>query len=145
LLIHQKKKTILNTLKALKDNKSTLGDIIQTKISTKYGHKKGKKEHKDEFTNIKVYHIYKNDETLKNIFSEEYFHFFKKVFYKNNRKIKIKLNENENNYRVVNISEKVAMFYDLLGKDDDEKYKAQLIMHAYKYFMPNSKFIVNYD
>lgn len=140
-------KAIVNYLQSIKEKKIKLKNIvINTKISSKYGHKKGKKgkkENEDENINAKIFQYFEEDETLKNIFSEEYFHFFKNVFYKNKREIKIKISENK--YEVIKISKKVKMFFDLLEeKDNDIKYKQLLINCASKYFMPDSKFKVNY-
>ena len=140
-------KTIANYLQSIKEKQLNLRDIvIHTKISSKYGHKKGKKgkkENENENTNKKIFQYFEEDETLKNIFSEEYFHFFKNVFYKNKREIKIKITENK--YETIKLSKKVEMFFDLLEeKDNDIKYKQQVVNCASKYFMPDSKFKLNY-
>ena len=127
-------KSINSTLKDLKNK--NLGDIIITRNSSKYGPKYKKKE--DE--NSQLYDQIKEDEILKKIFSEEYFHFFKNVFYKSKREIKIKLKENE--YKIINLPKKVKMFNDLLEKDADEKYQKKLKEYAFRYFIPNSIFIV---
>ena len=127
-------KSINSTLKDLKNK--NLGDIIITRNSSKYGPKYKKEE--DE--NSQLYDQVKEDEILKKIFSEEYFHFFKNVFYKSKREIKIKIKENE--YKIINLPKKVKMFNDLLEKDADEKYQKKLKEYAFRYFIPNSIFIV---
>ena len=131
-------KSIKNTIESLKDKK--LKDIIITKNSCKYLKKNEKKE---ENINDKIYQEFKDDEILKNLFSENYFHFFKNIFYKKNREIKIKINNKE--YKTIILSKKIPLFYDLLEKNDnkDELYQDKLKINAFKYFTSNSIFIVH--
>lgn len=118
-------KNINKSLESLKDK--NLGDFIQTQIDG----------------NINIFQQFENDEILESVFSEKYFHFFKNVFYRSNRRVKIKLNNNQN--FSINLPDKVLMFNDLLEKDKEKKYNEQLKKNAIKFFIPNSIFIVNYN
>ena len=131
-------RSINNTIESLKYKK--LKDIIVSKNSNKY---LKKKENTEDNINDKIYQEFKDDEILKNIFSEDYYHFFKNIFYKRNREIKIKINNNE--YKTINLSKKVTLFFDLLEKNNskDRLYQDKLKINAFKYFMPNSIFIVH--
>lgn len=131
-------KNINKSLESLKNK--NLGDFIQNEITSKYKSKNGNKDKKNE--NINIFQQFEKDEILKNIFSENYFHFFKNVFYESKRRVKIKLNDSQS--ISINFPDKVLMFNDLLEKDKDEKYKEQLKKNALKYFIPNSIFFVNY-
>ena len=92
----------------------TIGDIISTEISDKYK-KEGKKHNKN------IYEETKDNKILDKIFSENYLLFFKKIYFKSNRKINLReygLNKN------IILSEKVKMYKDLL---ENKKYAKEYV------------------
>ena len=129
-------------------NDKNLGDIIKDKVSTKYGKKSKNNKNKvitkdDEiakFQNKILFEELEKNEDLKKIFSESYFHFFKNIFFKSEREIKVKINESKT--ILINFPEKIKLFNDLL-KTDDIKYQKIMRYCAYKYFMPGSIFMIN--
>lgn len=127
-------KSINTVLKSL-ENKN-LGDIINGKVSKKYG-KKGEslEEH-----NIDLFKQLQVNEFMTKIFSEKYFHFFKNIFYKSERRIEVEINKNET--ILIEFPENIKLFNDLL-KNEDKKYQKVMKYNALKYFMPGSIFITN--
>ena len=127
-------KSINTVLKSL-ENKN-LGDIVNGKVSKKYG-KKG--ENLEEH-NIDLFKQLQVNEFMTKIFSEKYFHFFKNIFYKSERKIEVEINKNE--IMLIEFPENIKLFKDLI-KNEDKKYQNVMKYNALKYFMPGSIFITN--
>ena len=129
-------------------NDKNLGDIIKGKVSTKYGKKNKnnkdkvitKDDENDKSPNIILFKELEKNEDMKKIFSESYFHFFKNIFFKSEREIKVKINQSKN--ILIKFPEKIKLFNDLL-KTDDIKYQKIMRYCAYKYFMPGSIFMIN--
>ena len=104
-----KKKINKANVESLKNK--TLGDIISNKISRKYKYKR-KDFNKQLCDEIKL-----SDSVLKNILSDNYLLFFKKIYYKSINKIS--LEEYGLNKEII-LPKKVKMYKDLL-KDNEAK------------------------
>ena len=89
----------------------TIGDIISNKISRKY------KYEREDFNKQLCDEIKLNDSVLRNILSENYLLFFKKIYYKSINKIS--LGEYGLNKEII-LPKKVKMYKDLL-KDNEAK------------------------
>ena len=130
-----KKDVHKNKLKEIKQK--TLGDIISSDISSKY--LKNDKSYKK----LIAKDLSKN-ELLKNILSQNYLTFFRKVYYKSNKRINLKLFGSED--KEINLSDNVEMFKDFLKKKDfDSSHILKLKLCVAKYFYPKLIFLVNYN
>ena len=124
-----------NKLKEIKQK--TLEDIISSEISSKY--LKNNKRHNE----LIIKDLSKN-ELLKNILSQNYLTFFRKVYYKSNKRINLKQFGSED--KEINLSDNVEMFKDFLKKKDfDSSHILQLNKCVAKYFYPKLIFLVNYN
>ena len=130
-----KKDVHKNKLKEIKQK--TLEDIISSEISSKY--LKNDKRHNE----LIIKDLSKN-ELLKNILSQNYLTFFRKVYYKSNKRINLKQFGSED--KEINLSDNVEMFKDFLKKKDfDSSHILQLNKCVAKYFYPKLIFLVNYN
>ena len=133
LNLDYKFKKIINKDFVQKLKMKNLGEIISEKISPKY-------KTYDENSNKVLYEQLREKEVLKNIFSENYINFLRKIYYKSKRNINLKeygLNKE------INISNEVKMFDDLLKKYAlDEEYKKKLNECVINNFLPDIKFVL---
>lgn len=113
----------------------SIAEIICNKISVKY-------RKQDEYANIKVYEIIKENEVLNRILSENYLKLFKKIYFKSNNTINLKeygLDEN------IVLSKQVKMFKDLLkdneALDINKEYIKNIKECAVQNFIPDSIFL----
>jgi hypothetical protein len=104
-----KKKIKKENVKSLKNK--TIGDIISNKISRKY------KYEREDFNKQLCDEIKLNDSVLRDILSENYLLFFKKIYYKSINKISF--GEYGLNKEII-LPKKVKMYKDLL-KDNEDK------------------------
>ena len=129
-----KKDVHKNNLNELKEK--TIGEIISSEISTKY-------KHIDKNHNKKIVDDLSKNEVLKNILSQNYFSFFKEVYYKSNNRISLRrfgLDEE------IILSDKVKMYKDFLkNKDFDFLHIKEINRCVAKYFYPELIFLVNYN
>lgn len=92
--------------------------------------------------NSVVYEQMKEKNVIKNILSENYVSFFKKIYYKSNPHISLK--EYGLNINII-LSKKVKMYTDLLEKNGILNYNNELKKNMndclIKYFMPNCMFL----
>ena len=124
-----------NKLKEIKQK--TLGDIISSEISSKY--LKNDKSH-----NKSIVKDLSKNELLKSILSQNYLTFFRKVYYKSNKRINLKQFGSED--KEINLSDNVEMFKDFLKKKDfDSSHILKLNKCVAKYFYPKLIFLVNYN
>ena len=126
------KKDFVESLKG-----KTLGEIVCNKISVKY-------KHKDVNSNDIIYNEIKENEILKNILSENYVSFFKKIYYKSNKKINLKEYGLKKN---IILSNKVKMFKDLLKKNgilnSNNEFKKNINDCLVQNFLTNSIFLLH--
>ena len=122
-----------NFVESLK--RKTLAEIVCNKISVKY-------KHKDVNSNSIIYNEIKENKILKNILSENYVSFFKKIYYKSNEHINLEeygLNKN------ITLSNNVKMFKDLLKKNgilnSNNEFKRHINDCVIQNFMPNTIFL----
>ena len=97
------KKEFVNSLKA-----KTIGDIIRTQISIKYK--------KDLNYNNNIYVKTKGNKVLNKIYSENYLLFFRKIYFKSDKKINLReygLNKE------IKLSDKAKLYKDLIKNSDD--------------------------
>lgn len=118
------KLSIKNNLFEQIKNKN-IGNILSEKISSKF--KKYGEDH-----NKKLFEKFNQNIILNKIYSENYIHFFKNVYFKNNREI----NLTEYGIKdIIYLSKKVKLFQDLLDKfNEDKDYKEDLKKCAIKNF-----------
>lgn len=135
-LDYQMKKEIKKkSLESLKNK--TIGDIISSKISTKYKNKV------ENYNEIIFKEIKNKSEVLKNIFSQNYLTFFKSVYYKSNNRINLKSFGLD---KEIILSNKVEMYKDFLkNKDFDSLHIRKLNSCMAKNFYPELIFMVNYN
>ena len=130
-----KKDVHKNKLKEIKQK--TLGDIISSDISSKY-------LKNDKSYNKLIAKDLSKNELLKNILSQNYLSFFRKVYYKSNKRINLKQFGSED--KEINLSDNVEMFKDFLKKKDfDSSHILKLKLCVAKYFYPKLIFLVNYN
>ena len=116
-LSHKYKKNIKNDFFS-ESKKTTLGEIICNKISSKY------KNH-DENENKRIYDKVKDNEVLKKIFNMDYVTFFKRYYMESKKCINLRAYGLENE---IVLSEKCKMYNDLIKRiknsniDDNENY-----------------------
>ena len=122
-----------NFVESLK--RKTLAEIVCNKISVKY-------KNKDVNSNKLIYDEIKENEILKNILSENYVSFFKKIYYKSNKHINLEeygLNKN------IILSNNVKMFKDLLKNNEilnsNNEFKKRINDCLVQNFLPNSIFL----
>lgn len=135
-LDYQMKKEInKKSLESLKNK--TIGEIISSKISTKYRNKV------ENYNEIIFKEIKNKSEVLKNIFSQNYLTFFKSVYYKSNNRINLKSFGLD---KEIILSNKVEMYKDFLkNKDFDSLHIRKLNSCMAKNFYPELIFMVNYN
>ena len=130
-----KKDVHKNKLKEIKQK--TLGDIISSDISSKY-------LKNDKSYNKLIAKDLSKNELLKNILSQNYLSFFRKVYYKSNKRINLKQFGSED--KEIILSDNVEMFKDFLKKRDfDSSHILKLNICVAKYFYPKLIFLVNYN
>ena len=95
------KKEFVKSLKT-----KTIGDIICTQISNKYK--------KDHYYNRYIYEQTKWNKVLNKIYSQNYLLFFRKIYFKSERKINLK--EFGLNKEII-LSHKAKMYKDLVGEE----------------------------
>ena len=124
-------KNFVNSLKV-----KNIGDIISSKISKKF-----KKIDKDYNKNL--FEEYKEDKILNEIFKEQYLMLFRKVYFKNKKKINMKelgLDIDQE----ISLSN-VKMYEDLLKdkkafNNNDEEYKSNLNKCIFQHFFSITHF-----
>lgn len=113
----------------------TIGEILCNKISVKY-----KKQ--NENVNKEIYEQIKDNEILKNIFSENYLKLFKKIYYKSNKIINLKEYGLEEE---IILTKPVKMFKDLLNdneaSDINKEYRKNIAECAAQNYLPDSIFL----
>ena len=125
------KKTFVNSLKV-----KNIGDIINSEISKKY-----KKINKDYNKNL--FEEYKKDKILSEIFKEQYLLLFRKIYFKNKKKINMKelgLDIDQE----ISLSN-VNMYEDLLKDNksnniNDEEYRSNLNKCIIQHFFSKTHF-----
>ena len=122
-------KKFVNSLK-----RKTIGDIISTKVSSKY-------RYLNESINEKICEEIKKNEVIKKILAQNYLNFFKKIYYQSNKYINLKeygLN------RDIILSEKVKMYNDLLTSIEtfDIEYKKKIDECICNNFLNNNLFLL---
>ena len=124
------KKTFVNSLKI-----KNIGDIIGSEISDKY--KKFDKNY-----NKALLEEYKKDEILSELFKKQYLVLFRKIYYKNKKKINMK-ELGINLDQEINLSN-AKTFEDLLKEKDnninDEEYKSNLKKCIIQHFFAKTHF-----
>ena len=115
------KKEFFNSLKV-----KTIGDIICNQISNKYKCEQNYNEN--------IYKKTKGNVVLKNLYSENYLLFFKKIYIKSEKIINLR--EYGLNKKII-LSDKVKMFKDLI-KNKDNIYKEKIINSVNHHFLNNS-------
>ena len=114
--------------------RKTIGDIISTKISTKY-----------RKLNVKINQVIcdeiKENEVMKKILSQNYLNFFKKIYYQSNKYINLK--EYGLNKDII-LSENVKMYKDLLKSIEtlDIEYKKKIDQCINNNFLKNNLFFL---
>ena len=128
------KKTFVNSLKI-----KNIGDIIGSEISDKY--KKFDKNY-----NKALLEEYKKDEILSELFKKQYLVLFRKIYYKNRKKINMK-ELGINLDQEINLSN-AKTFEDLLKEKDnninDEEYKSNLKKCIIQHFFAKTHFEIYY-
>ena len=122
-------KTFVNSLKI-----KNIGDIISSKISKKY-----KKIDKDYNKNL--FEEYKEDKILSEIFKEKYLMLFRKIYFKNKKKINMKELGLDID-REISLSN-VKMYEDLLkdkNANNDEEYRSNLNKCIIQHFFSKTHF-----
>ena len=117
------KKEFVNSLKA-----KTIGDIIRTQISIKYK--------KDLNYNNNIYAKTKGNKVLNKIYSENYLLFFRKIYFKSDKKINLRdygLNKE------IKLSDKAKLYKDLI-KNLDDVYKKNICNCVRNNFIDNLLF-----
>ena len=117
------KKEFVKSLKT-----KTIGDIICTQISNKYK--------KDSYYNRNIYDKTKWNKVLNKIYSQNYLLFFRKIYFKSERKINLRdfgLNKE------IILSGKAQMYKDLLGKGE-YFYKNKINNCVNHHFFPDTVF-----
>jgi hypothetical protein len=124
------KKTFVNSLKI-----KNIGEIISSEISDKY--KKFDKNY-----NKALLEEYKKDEILSELFKKQYLELFRKIYYKNKKKINMK-ELGINLDQEINLSN-AKTFEDLLKEKDnnnnDEEYKSNLKKCIVQHFFAKTHF-----
>ena len=124
------KKTFVNSLKI-----KNIGEIISSEISDKY--KKFDKNY-----NKALLEEYKKDEILSELFKKQYLVLFRKIYYKNRKKINMK-ELGINLDQEINLSN-AKTFEDLLKEKDnnvnDEEYKSNLKKCIIQHFFAKTHF-----
>ena len=124
------KKTFVNSLKI-----KNIGEIISSEISDKY--KKFDKNY-----NKALLEEYKKDEILSELFKKQYLVLFRKIYYKNKKKINMK-ELGINLDQEINLSN-AKTFEDLLKEKDnninDEEYKSNLKKCIIQHFFAKTHF-----
>ena len=115
------KKEFFNSLKV-----KTIGDIINNQIRNKYKCEQNYNEN--------IYKKTKGNVVLKNLYSENYLLFFKKIYIKSEKIINLR--EYGLNKKII-LSDKVKMFKDLI-KNKDNIYKEKIINSVNHHFLNNS-------
>jgi hypothetical protein len=124
------KKSFVNSLKI-----KNIGEIISSEISGKY--KKFDKNY-----NKALLEEYKKDEILSELFKKQYLELFRKIYYKNKKKINMK-------ELGINLDQEISLsnaktFEDLLKKKDnninDEEYKSNLKKCIIQHFFAKTHF-----
>ena len=121
-------KTFVNSLKV-----NNIGDIISSKISKKY-----KKTDKDYNKNLVK--EYKEDKILSQIFKEQYLILFRKIYFKNKKKINMKELGLDID-KEISLSN-IKMYEDLLkdNNNNDEEYKSNLNKCIIHHFFAKTRF-----
>ena len=117
------KKEFVNSLKA-----KTIGDIIRTQISIKYK--------QDLNYNNNIYVKTKGNKVLNKIYSENYLLFFRKIYFKSDKKINLReygLNKE------IKLSDKAKLYKDLI-KNLDDVYKKNICNCVRNNFIDNLLF-----
>lgn len=121
---------------ALLKNNSIKKIIIETKISEKY-------KNDCKYFNKKIYKEIEGNKVLREILSKNCLDLFQKIYFKSDKTIDL---EEYGLSQIINLSENVKMFKDLLSKDNqnltNHNYTKNLYQCVKKNFFPQLKFAV---
>jgi len=94
-------------------NKKKLFEILILKPSRKYS------KNSDEFYNLKLYKKIKNKPIFKNILKENYLEFFRKIYYKSEKRINLKKYTDDGRDEILILSDNIKTYKDKVEKFTD--------------------------
>ena len=117
-------------------NKKKLFEILILKPSRKYS------KNSDEFYNLKLYKKIKNKPIFKNISQENYLEFFRKIYYKSEKRINLKKYTDDGRDEILILSDNIKTYQDKVEKFTDpekrEGYeKITRKLYIGKFFLEN--------